>query len=66
VIHAGGAAIGTITSGGFGASVNAPVAMGYVLPAHAHDGATLSLDLRGKSVAATVAPLPFTPHRYIR
>jgi aminomethyltransferase len=65
-ISAGGAPVGTITSGGFGPTVNAPVAMGYVLPAHAHDGATLSLDLRGKPVPATVVPLPFTPHRYIR
>ena len=66
-VHApGGAAIGEVTSGGFGPSVNGPVAMGYVAPDHAADGTTLELMVRGKPLAAHVAPLPFTPHRYAR
>ena len=62
----GGDAIGTITSGGFGATVGGPVAMGYVAAEHAHDGQALELDLRGKAVAARVVALPFVAHRYHR
>lgn len=58
--------LGIITSGGFGPSVQGPVAMGYVAASHAAPGRTLFLDLRGKPVPAHVAPLPFTPHRYVR
>ncbi len=66
-IHApGGANIGKITSGGFGPSVNGPVAMGYVARDHAADGTPLELMVRGKALAAHVAPLPFHPHRYAR
>ncbi|WP_368417854.1 glycine cleavage system aminomethyltransferase GcvT [Rhodovarius sp.] len=65
-IQAGGLDIGEITSGGFGPSVNAPVAMGYVAREHAADGTPLELLVRGKGLAAHVAPLPFHPHRYAR
>jgi aminomethyltransferase len=66
-IHApGGAQIGEITSGGFGPSLNAPMAMGYVAPSHATDGTGLELMVRGKPLAARVAPMPFTPNRYAR
>jgi aminomethyltransferase len=66
-VHApGGALIGEITSGGFGPSVNGPVAMGYVAREHAADGTPLELMVRGKPIPARVAPMPFTPHRYAR
>ena len=66
-IHApGGAAIGEITSGGFGPSLNGPMAMGYVAREHAADGTALELMVRGKPLAARVAPMPFVPHRYAR
>jgi aminomethyltransferase len=66
-VHApGGPAIGEVTSGGFGPSVNGPVAMGYVAREHAADGTPLELLVRGKPLAARVAALPFTPHRYAR
>ncbi len=61
-----GTEAGTITSGGFGPSVNAPIAMGYVRRDLAADGTKLSLLVRGKSLPATVVPLPFVPHRYAR
>jgi aminomethyltransferase len=38
--------------------------MGYVAAAAAAPGTALSLDVRGKSLAARVADLPFVPHRY--
>jgi aminomethyltransferase len=61
-----GTQAGTITSGGFGPSVNGPVAMGYVRKDLAADGTRLNLIVRGKSIPAAIVPLPFTPHRYIR
>jgi aminomethyltransferase len=63
---ANGQRIGIVTSGGFGPSVNGPVAMGYVDAAHAKPGTTVSLLVRGKPLPAQVAALPFTPHRYAR
>ena len=66
-VHApGGAAIGEITSGGFGPSLNGPMAMGYVAREHAADGTPLELMVRGKAIPARVAPMPFVPHRYAR
>jgi aminomethyltransferase len=57
---------GTITSGGFGPSVNGPVAMGYVRRDLAADATRLNLIVRGRTIPATVVPLPFVPHRYLR
>ncbi len=66
-VHApGGVPIGEITSGGFGPSLNAPMAMGYVAPGYATDGTALELMVRGKPLAARVAPTPFIPNRYAR
>jgi aminomethyltransferase len=58
--------IGEITSGGFGPTVNGPIAMGYVRRDLSVDGSKLSLIVRGKPLPATVVPLPFVPHRYVR
>ncbi len=60
-----GQVVGTITSGGFGPSVNGPVAMGYVPSELAAPGTALGLDLRGRLVPARVCALPFVPHRYV-
>jgi aminomethyltransferase len=61
-----GTPVGLVTSGGFGPSVNAPVAMGYVARAHAAIGTTLMGELRGKRLPVTVADLPFHPTSYKR
>ncbi|MBC2834156.1 glycine cleavage system aminomethyltransferase GcvT [Paragemmobacter straminiformis] len=58
--------IGTITSGGFGPSVEAPVAMGYVSAPNAATGTTLLGELRGKRLPVTVTDLPFHPTSYKR
>jgi len=63
-VLAGSEAVGLLTSGGFGATVGGPVAMGYVRRDLARPGQALTLDLRGREVAATVVALPFVPHRY--
>jgi aminomethyltransferase len=61
-----GAEIGIVTSGGYGPSVGAPVAMGYVGALHAASGTGVSAIVRGKPLAARVADMPFVEHRYHR
>jgi aminomethyltransferase len=61
-----GRIIGKVTSGGFGPSLNGPLAMGYVESAFAAPGTKLNLMVRGKPLAAAVAPLPFIPNRFKR
>ncbi|RGP38852.1 glycine cleavage system aminomethyltransferase GcvT [Pseudotabrizicola alkalilacus] len=62
----GGTPLGEVTSGGFGPSVQAPVAMGYVAASHATPGTLLEGEVRGKRLPVTVAPLPFHPTTYKR
>lgn len=66
VLSATGEPIGKITSGGFGPSVNGPVAMGYVSTAHVTPGTKVQLVVRGKPLPAEVVALPFVAHRYFR
>jgi aminomethyltransferase len=66
VLSSSGERIGLVTSGGFGPSVNGPIAMGYVAAGHAAVGTPLNLMVRGKALPAAIAPLPFAPHRYAR
>ena len=61
-----GRIIGKVTSGGFGPSLNAPLAMGYVEAAFASDGTPLDLMVRGKPMPALVTSMPFVPHTYRR
>jgi aminomethyltransferase len=61
-----GRIIGKVTSGGFGPSLNAPLAMGYVEAAFAADGTPLDLMVRGKPLPALVTAMPFVPHTYRR
>jgi len=66
ILSASGDKIGAITSGGFGPTVNGPIAMGYVTPPHAAIGTKVQLVVRGKPLPAEIAPMPFAPHRYAR
>jgi aminomethyltransferase len=61
-----GRIIGKVTSGGYGPSLNAPLAMGYVESAFASDGTPLDLMVRGKPMPALVTSMPFVPHTYRR
>ena len=61
-----GRIIGKVTSGGFGPSLNAPVAMGYVESAFAAHGTPVDLMVRGKAMPAVISPMPFVPHNYRR
>ncbi len=58
--------VGKVTSGGFGPTLNAPVAMGYVVSELAAVGTRLFADVRGKRVPMEVAKTPFVANRYYR
>ena len=66
VVDSSGAKVGRVTSGGFGPSAGAPVAMAYVEAGRAADGTELAAMVRGTPRRAVVVPLPFVPHRYRR
>jgi aminomethyltransferase len=51
--------VGVVTSGGFGPSLQAPVAMGYVPAALSEAGSRLFADVRGQRLALKVVTLPF-------
>jgi len=61
-----GRVVGRVTSGGFGPSLNAPLAMGYVEKEFAANGTKLDLIVRGKALGAEVVAMPFVPNRYKR
>jgi len=65
-ILAGERPVGAVTSGGFGPSVGAPIAMGYVEAAQSADGTALEVEVRGRRLAATVVPMPFWQKNYVR
>jgi glycine cleavage system T protein (aminomethyltransferase) len=58
--------IGAVTSGGFGPSVNAPVAMGYLPSSHATLDSLVFAELRGQRLPLLIAPMPFVPNTYKR
>jgi aminomethyltransferase len=58
--------LGAVTSGGFGPSVEAPIAMGYVATAFSLPGTALMGEVRGKHLPVTVTELPFHPTTYKR
>ena len=58
--------VGVVTSGAFGPTLEAPVAMGYVATPHAATGVELTAELRGRGVPARVASLPLVPARFKR
>ena len=63
LVDGGGRPVGGVTSGGFGPTLQRPIAMGYVEPACAAVGTELAATVRGKDIVMRVAPLPFVPAR---
>ncbi|MEO7602460.1 MAG: glycine cleavage system aminomethyltransferase GcvT [Sphingomicrobium sp.] len=66
VLDGEGNEVGRVTSGGFSPTLRRPIAMAYVAAPLAADGTALKLEQRGKLFEASVAPMPFVPHRYHR
>lgn len=63
---ADGEPIGKVTSGGFGPSLNAPVAMGYVPTSLSALDTKLFAEVRGQRLPLTVAAMPFVKNTYKR
>ena len=61
-----GRRIGALTSGGFGATVGGPVAMGYVEAASAAPDTPVAVMVRDRPIDARIVKLPFVPHRYYK
>lgn len=63
-IHVNGQKVGIVTSGGFGPTADAPVAMGYIDAAYAKSGTTVDAMVRGTARPCTVSTAPFVKHNY--
>lgn len=61
-----GQSLGKVTSGGFGASLNGPLAMGYVEASYAVIGQKVDLMVRGKALPAKVVAMPFVKTQYAK
>jgi aminomethyltransferase len=58
--------IGAVTSGGFGPSLNGPVAMGYLPSSLGAPDTPVFAELRGQRLPLRVAPMPFVANTYKR
>jgi aminomethyltransferase len=58
--------IGKVTSGGFGPTLNAPVAMGYLPSKLATLDTRVFAEVRGQRLPLKVAAMPFVPNTYKR
>jgi aminomethyltransferase len=63
---ASSAPVGTVTSGGFGPSLNAPVAMGYLPSRISPPGGLVFAEVRGQRLPLRVSQMPFVPNAYKR
>jgi aminomethyltransferase len=58
-VKVGEVLVGTVTSGTFSPTLKRSIAMGFVDAAHAAEGTSVSIDLRGATAEAKIVPLPF-------
>ncbi|MHB1109061.1 MAG: glycine cleavage system aminomethyltransferase GcvT [Devosia sp.] len=61
-----GCEMGHVTSGGFSPTLSAPIALGFLPPGDAYEGARVTAIVRDKPIVGTIVKLPFVPHRYFR
>jgi len=66
IVDDAGKVVGQVSSGGFGPTLGAPVAMGYVDREQAALDTSLWALVRGKRVALKVSAMPFVAQRYHR
>ena len=57
---------GRVTSGGFGPSLDRPMAMGYIPTGSSTPGTIVFAEVRGQRLPMAVAPLPFIPPNFKR
>jgi len=65
-LYDGETLVGTVCSGGFGPSVEGPIAMAYVPARLSAPGTALDGDVRGKRLPVIVTEFPFFPTSYKR
>ena len=61
-----GKTVGVSTSGLLGPTIDKPIVMAYVEPAHAAIGTQLNAMVRGKPVPVEVVAMPFVAPNYFR
>ena len=66
IVDADGTVIGTVCSGGFGPTLGAPLAMGYLDSAFTPVDSEVWAIVRGKRVPMKVSKMPFVQQRYYR
>ena len=66
LLDARGDVIGAVTSGGFGASLGAPIALGYVAHGFEKPDGEIFANLRGREITVRTTRPPFMPHNYHR
>ena len=66
IVDANDKPVGKVCSGGFGPTLGAPVAMGYIDSEHSAIDTSLFALVRGKKVALKVSKMPFVAQRYYR
>ncbi len=66
IVDSAGKTVGRVCSGGFGPTLGAPLAMGYIEVEHAALDTALFALVRGKQVALKVSKMPFVAQRYYR
>ncbi|CAM3987070.1 Aminomethyltransferase, mitochondrial [Pseudomonas reidholzensis] len=66
IVDEAGTVIGSVCSGGFGPTLGAPLAMGYVDSQYSALDTALYALVRGKRVALKVSKMPFVAQRYYR
>ncbi|MGY8870918.1 MAG: glycine cleavage system aminomethyltransferase GcvT [Pseudomonadales bacterium] len=66
LFDAEGNKIGVVTSGTYGPTIEAPVAMGYVETAFSKLDTQVFAEVRGKKLPMTVSRMPFIEQRYFR
>ncbi|VAW22697.1 Aminomethyltransferase (glycine cleavage system T protein) [hydrothermal vent metagenome] len=66
IVDEEGHEIGHVTSGTFGPTIKAPIAMAYVPAEFAREGTKLTALVRNRPVVGTVSKMPFVPANYAR
>ncbi len=66
ILAENGTKIGRVTSGSYGPSIEASIAMGYIDKTYAKIGTTIHLLIRNQLREAKIVKMPFLSHRYYR
>ncbi|MFO1329366.1 MAG: glycine cleavage system aminomethyltransferase GcvT [Rubrivivax sp.] len=66
IVDAHGHALGKVTSGTLGPTVDQPIAMAYLPVNHTQAQHEVFAEVRGRRLPMRVTPMPFAPHRYHR